>query len=191
MSAESAKRNLREKMNRIRRQLDPSASARAGSLIAEAFAALPDSPQFRCVALYASMGGEPDTRPLFEQLVGSSRVVLLPRCVEGGRLDFCRVEAWSDLVSGRFGILEPAERIPAEATGAVDLFLIPGLAFDRQGARLGRGGGYYDRSLPPEARAWGLAFEAQWVEAVPTEPHDRRVAGVLTETGLTPTDGSD
>ena len=191
MSSESAKRDLRKKMNQIRGQFDSSASGRAGSRMADAFRALREFHEFRCVALYASAVGEPDTRPLFELLVGAGREVLLPRCVEGGRLDFIKVEDWSTLKPGRFGLLEPTGSVSLQALASVDLFLIPGLAFDRRGARLGRGGGYYDRSLPKEARVWGLAFEAQWVGAVPTEEHDHSVDGVLTEAGLTRTGRSD
>ena len=191
MSSESAKRDLRKKMNQIRSQFDSSASGHAGSRIADAFGDLREFNEFRCIALYASALGEPDTRPLFELLVGAGRDVLLPRCVDGGCLDFVKVEDWSTLKPGRFGLLEPAGAVSPESLASVDLFLIPGLAFDRRGARLGRGGGYYDRSLPHEARVWGLAFEAQWVGAVPTEEHDRSVDGVLTEAGLTRTGRSD
>ena len=187
MSSESAKRELRKKMNQIRGQTDSVAAARAGGLMADAFRALPEFDELRCVALYASTSGEPDTRPLFELLVDCGREVLFPRCTDGGRLDFVKVEDWSALKPGRFGLLEPAGSASFQALVSVDLFLIPGLAFDRRGARLGRGGGYYDRSLPTEALAWGLAFEAQWVGAVPMEGHDRFVDGVLTEAGLTRT----
>ena len=185
MSSDAAKRALRKTANEVRETLDASVCAHAGRRIADVFSALPEFSDLSRFAIFASMGGEPDTRPLFELIVDSGREALLPRCVEGGRLEFRRVEAWSALEPGRFGILEPgvsAERVPATS---IDLFLVPGLAFDRQGARLGRGGGYYDRSLPSSARVWGLAFESQWVAAVPMETHDVPVEAVLTEAGLT------
>jgi 5-formyltetrahydrofolate cyclo-ligase len=177
-------------MHAIRESLDSEACKQASARIFGLFEKLPEFTDFRAFALFASMAGEPDTRPLFERIVGSGRQAFLPRCLDDGGLEFVRVEDWSTLERGRFGILEPAESAAPVGASSIDLFLVPGLAFDRRGARLGRGGGYYDRSLPPGCRTWGLAFESQWVTLVPKEPHDRLVDGVLTEAGLTRTDAS-
>lgn len=188
MNSDSPKRALRQQMNSIRAGLDSEACARAGARIVDVFERLPEFRDFRTFALFASMAGEPDTRPLFERIVGSGRQAFLPRCLADGRLEFVLVEDWSVLAPGRFGILEPAESAAPAGASSIDLFLLPGLAFDRRGARLGRGGGYYDRSLPPGCLAWGLAFESQWISLVPNDAHDRPVDGVLTEAGFTRTD---
>jgi len=177
-------------MHAIRERLDSETCQQAGARIVDVFERLPEFRHGRTFALFASMEGEPDTRPLFERIVGSGRQAFLPRCLADGQLEFVRVEDWSVLVRGRFGIPEPAESLAPVPASLIDLFLVPGLAFDRQGARLGRGGGYYDRSLPLGCQAWGLAFESQWVEFVPNEAHDHPVNGVLTEAGLTRTDPS-
>ena len=114
--------------------------------------------------------------------------VLVPRCPEPGRLEFAAVEDWSALCAGRFGVLEPAASQPALELGAGDLAIVPGLAFDRAGRRLGRGGGYYDRAFPAERSdaptLVGLAFEFQVVAEVPSACHDRRMDAVCTEAGL-------
>ncbi|MCH2187917.1 5-formyltetrahydrofolate cyclo-ligase [Myxococcota bacterium] len=188
MSSGSPKPALRQKMHAIRENLDSEACKQAGAQILGVFEKLPEFRDFRAFALFASTAGEPDTRPLFERIVGSGRQAFLPRCLDDGGLEFVRVEDWSVLEKGRFGILEPAESLAPAAASSIDLFLVPGLAFDRRGARLGRGGGYYDRSLPPGCLAWGLAFESQWVKLVPNEAHDRLLDGVLTEAGLTRAD---
>ena len=190
MNSDSPKHALRQQMHLIRAGLDSEACARAGTRIVDVFEHLPEFRDFKRFALFASMAGEPNTRPLFERIVGSGRQAFLPRCLADGRLEFVLVEDWSVLAPGRFGILEPVESAAPARVSSMDLFLVPGLAFDRRGARLGRGGGYYDRSLPPECLAWGLAFESQRIELVPNEAHDHPVDGVLTEAGLTRTDPS-
>ncbi len=80
--------------------------------------------------------------------------------------------------------LAAASTVPLSA---VDLLLVPAVAFTRAGARLGRGGGFYDRLLAqkgPGTKAWGVCFEMQIVEAIPCEPHDREVDAIVTEVGI-------
>ena len=84
----------------------------------------------------------------------------------------------------RFGMLEPGEACPLLAPEEIDLVLVPGLAFDRAGYRLGQGGGYYDRYLPQcSGKSLALCREAVLFEALPREEHDRPVGLVLTEHG--------
>lgn len=106
----------------------------------------------------------------------------LPRVADGG-LEFHRVLRWDALVAGALGNREPVvEPGSMLAEGAVAL--VPGLAFDADGGRLGRGGGYYDRFLAGfRGRTVGVCFACQIVDAVPREPHDVLVDAVLTEDG--------
>lgn len=111
--------------------------------------------------------------------------IALPR-VEGEHLIFHAVPALERLTTGRFGIREPdpdaaVQVLPDEG----DTILVPGLAFDRRGGRLGRGGGFYDRFLErwPNAFRVGVAFSSQLIESVPCEAHDVRVDAVVTEDG--------
>ncbi|MGC1481930.1 MAG: 5-formyltetrahydrofolate cyclo-ligase [Chthoniobacterales bacterium] len=127
---------------------------------------------------FAPMGSEPDWFAGGEELPD----VAFPRVV-GERLEFVVVEPGDELETGRFGVREPrAGRVVRLADAAV--ILVPGLAFDRAGNRLGRGGGYYDRLLGGagvEVLKVGIAFERQVVTRVPTEALDVRVDRVLTE----------
>jgi 5-formyltetrahydrofolate cyclo-ligase len=137
------------------------------------------------IALYAALSDELPTRPLFDLAHGGGLAVSFPR-VEGEALVFAEVARWEDLVRGRYGVRQPHPQAPRCGPGR--LIVVPGLAFDGHGRRLGRGGGYYDRALAAaEARGAlrvGLAYEAQIVEAVPVEPHDQPVDVVVTECGV-------
>ena len=90
-------------------------------------------------------------------------------------------------MTGRFGLLEPAgPRLGPGALAAADVVVVPALAVDRRGARLGRGRGYYDRALAharPGAVLVAVVFDDELVDALPAEPHDRRVSAVVTPSG--------
>lgn len=146
----------------------------------------------RCVLLYLPVKNEPDTRDLFTALAARGTALLLPRCRDGqdGELDLYRVEALAQVKPGRFGILEPDPGvcIPAAETppGAA---IVPGVAFDRRGFRLGFGGGYYDRLFAREDMARtlriGLAYDFQVVETLPADPWDRPMHALCTPKELT------
>jgi 5-formyltetrahydrofolate cyclo-ligase len=138
----------------------------------------------RNVLLFAPLPDELDVWPLVEMAFEMGKTVSLPRFdAKSGSYLACTVgDPSRALVPGRFGIREPAGACVAIATG-VDLILVPGLAFDLSGHRIGRGGGYYDRLLErvPGERC-GVAFDEQIVRAIPREPHDLRMDYVLTPT---------
>ena len=187
MSIDEAKRRLRREMKARRRALGAVARAAAGDAVAGRVLALPEFAAARRVALYAALPDELPTDRLLRAVLDSGRTLLLPRARADGRLDFARVTALGELAPGRFGVLEPPANAPSVAVGPGDLVLAPGVAFDRRGARLGRGSGAYDRSLPagPAAPIWfGIGFAFQLVESVPESAHDRRVDAVATEIEL-------
>jgi 5-formyltetrahydrofolate cyclo-ligase len=140
------------------------------------------------IALYAALPDDLPTKPLFHALASTGSERLMPRIQPGRRLVFCAVERWSDLVAGRHGIPEPPEGSEEVAPTAGDLVLVPGLAFDAGGWRLGRGGGYYDRAFPPDAVAppllFGLGYALQMVPRVPHDSRDRRMDAIVTERGI-------
>ena len=185
MSIESTKRSIRREMKAVCKGVRPEVCGQAGIQMASFLAHMPEFEAGHRLGLFASSQGEPDTRPLFELIVSSGREAFFPRCRPDGTLDFVSTASWCDLTVGRFGILEPpAAARPVDLT-SIDLFLVPGLAFDRRGGRLGRGGGFYDRSLSHSSPLFGLALSLQWVDFVPMAEHDRKMRGVLTEEGLT------
>lgn len=180
-----SKAALRRKLAARRRRVPPQQAAAAAARCRELVRALPRLAEASRVALYAALPGEIDTRRLFEELAAAGHRLLLPRVVGEG-LEFAPVARWQELVTGPRRALEPPPQSRAEALAPGDWVLLPGLAFDREGWRLGRGGGHYDRALAaaPGVRAVGLAYAFQLVEAVPHDSHDRPVDAIVTEEGM-------
>lgn len=146
----------------------------ATSLAASVHTVLPGLPPGP-VAAYASVGTEPGTGVLLAGLLGTARAVLLPLLLPDGDLDWARYDG--HLVTGPRGLLQPpGPSLGPAAVAACALVVVPALAVDRAGTRLGRGGGSYDRAL---ARTTGPVVAAlhrgELVERLPAEPHDRPV----------------
>jgi 5-formyltetrahydrofolate cyclo-ligase len=137
------------------------------------------------IALYASKGSEVDTAGIDEALRARGAIVVYPRVLDDRLELLFRAVQRTELERGRFGLLEPALG-EALDPATIDLILVPGLAFDRDGWRIGWGRGYYDATLKlaTQAVSVGLAFECQLVDEVPHEPHDTRLTHVLTEMNL-------
>ncbi|MGF7234887.1 MAG: 5-formyltetrahydrofolate cyclo-ligase [Frankia sp.] len=135
-----------------------------------------------CVALYVALRGEPATRDLEEALRTAGVRILLPAVLPGRDLEF-RVHG-GELARGRFGTWEPPAGAPVVDLAAAGVIVVPALAVDRAGGRLGRGGGSYDRALAragPAAVVVALLDDAELVPTIPTEPHDRFVDVVVTQ----------
>jgi len=141
-------------------------------------------PSDAAVALYAAKGSEVDTERLDAQLRGRGFQIAYPRVNDDGRLlSFHRV-AIDELTRSRFGLREPRAQAPTVEIGDVAAFVVPGLAFDRAGGRIGWGRGYYDATFAaaaPSALRIGFAFGCQMVEQVEREAHDVALHIIITE----------
>jgi 5-formyltetrahydrofolate cyclo-ligase len=164
--------------------LEVSESARA---IAEHLLATPDLQRAATVAAYVSIGTEPGTGPLLEQLADMGRRVILPVVLPDLDLDWAVYDG-PDSLERRRGLLEPAgRRLGLEAVATADVVLTPGVAVDRTGMRMGKGGGCYDRALgrvPVGTFTCTLLYDDELVEEVPSAAHDRRVRAVATPSGI-------
>ena len=132
--------------------------------------------------LYYPLADEVDVRPLIREAYDRGKQVLLPVC-RGDELELRLYEGEASLARGAFGIMEPTGRLFApEHYSDIQLAVIPGMAFDRAGHRLGRGKGYYDRLLPKltAARLQGICFPFQLLDEVPADAHDIPVHAVTT-----------
>jgi len=139
----------------------------------------------RTVLFYAPVPGEVDVWPLAAEAIASGKQVALPRFdPSAGKYAAHRIgDPVRDLRIGRFGIREPGPGCARLATDRADLILVPGVAFDLRGNRLGRGRGYYDRLLAEVAGPrCGVAFDAQIVAGLPREAHDLRMDMIVTPT---------
>lgn len=178
----AAKAALRAAMASRRAALPEAVRSQAAQQAAKLLAASALGAPGTVVAGYMPIRGELDPGPLMAMLEAAGLRLSLPR-VEGGALSFRAHGCAVSLVPGAYGILEPDIAAPVVRPA---ILLVPLLAFDRQGGRLGYGAGYYDRAiarLKPRLTV-GLAYAAQEIETVPMEPHDRRLDLILTERSL-------
>lgn len=139
-------------------------------------ARLKENPRFlqaQTLLIYSALPDEVQTQSLLDELTEAGKTVLLPKVVSSEDMELRRYTGTSSLQPGAYGIMEPVgERFTDYAT--IDIALVPGMAFDAQGHRLGRGKGYYDRFLAkvPDVYKIGLCFSWQMVDEVPSEAND-------------------
>jgi 5-formyltetrahydrofolate cyclo-ligase len=139
----------------------------------------------RTVLFFAPLTDEPDIWPAFEFILRQGLTTALPRMeLSQGRYVSCVVrDPARDLVTGHYGIKEPGPHCQEHPVNLLDLVLVPGVAFDLGGRRLGRGAGYYDRLLSAvRGTTCGIAFDEQISGELPVEPHDVFVDCILTPT---------
>jgi 5-formyltetrahydrofolate cyclo-ligase len=178
---------LRRALAAQRRAVAPECAAAAAAAVAARLAESDELARCRRIALYAAAGGELATEPLWRLARARGLPVLWPRLGAGG-LEFARCDDAAALELGVLGVRAPGAGCEASALGPVDLVVVPALALDRAGRRLGRGGGHYDRALAaPGARESvrvGVGYALQLVDAVPVGEGDERVDLVVTEREL-------
>jgi 5-formyltetrahydrofolate cyclo-ligase len=182
----AAKRTVRERVLAARDAWPAAERAAAALAIVERLVALPSFAAARTVQLTLPFGSEWDTLPLVRAALAAGRTVVLPRVDVGARMLALHAirDPVADVAPGYRGIAEPGPQCPLVAPDAIDWVLVPGVAFDAAGGRLGYGGGFYDRLLPLFARAVPRiagAFALQLVTRVPAAAHDLSVDAIVTE----------
>ncbi|MGH3420644.1 MAG: 5-formyltetrahydrofolate cyclo-ligase [Streptosporangiaceae bacterium] len=184
---QDAKAFLRRRILAARARLSPDQRATAGRALRDAVLALPQVQMAGTIAAYYSIGAEPDTHGLVYALWKRGSYVLLPRLRPDMDLDWASYEGPDSLRPGPRWLIEPSE--PPRGTGAIssaDLVLVPALAVDHSGVRLGRGGGSYDRALArvgTQVPTVALLYDSEFVPNVPAGPHDQRVRMIARPAG--------
>src|SRR6202453_3914019 len=188
--AVAAKADLRRRLAAARAAPAHAQRGAAGRLIRDHVLEMPEVSGAGTIAAYYSAGPEPDTHRLVFALWKRGSYVVLPVLLPDGDLDWASYEGPDSLAPGPRGILQPVE--PPRGPGTVaraDVVLVPALAVDARGYRLGRGGGSYDRALArvgEQVPTIALLYEDELLPSLPTEPHDQRVRLVARPaTGLT------
>lgn len=182
-----AKRALREQVLAARNALPERLRALAAEAIADRIVALPSFAAAAAVLLTLPFKSEWNTLPLVRAALDAGKTVVLPRVDASARMLELRVirDPVADVAPGYQGIPEPGLACPVVAPDTMDWVLVPGVAFDAAGRRLGYGGGFYDRLLPllaPGVARVAGAFDLQIVARVPAAPHDLAVQAMATET---------
>ncbi len=183
-------RRLKAEARRLaaaRRSQQPG-KERLSRLIFDRIAALPEYRQAASTMFYVATGDEVRTWAALCSALASGKRVVVPYCY-GRRLELFGLHSTSELAPGAFGVLEPRVELRQltgrrPAADELDLIIVPGIAFDPHGARLGRGLGYYDRFLatvPDTTLIIAPAFECQLLPHIPVEPHDVTMNLVVTE----------
>ena len=185
LTVSEEKRALRIRLKALERSLSADYRECSGRAIVSALLSMDAYRQAECVCCFVGAGYEIDTRPLLRDALASGKRLCVPRCTGRGVMDMRRVGSPDELAPGAMGILEPSADAEIVAASDIDFLIIPCLACDRSGNRLGRGGGYYDRFLSGYGGASvTLCREAMLQDSIPMEAFDLRVPLALSESGL-------
>ena len=184
----AAKTALRDQVLAARKRRPLEAAAGFAASVSDAALAWEPVRSAATVAAYVSVGSEPGTGLLLDALAAAGKRVLLPVVLPGLDLDWAVYTGREGLAPAVRGLLEPtAPRLGREAIAQADVVLVPGTGVSLSGARLGQGGGCYDRALPrvsPGTPVAVLLYDDEVGLAVPAEPHDVRVDFALTAAGV-------
>jgi 5-formyltetrahydrofolate cyclo-ligase len=181
---DSSKTSLRQQVRARLRAMSPEQHRADSQQLCDRLFTLPVWKQARIVLLFAPLQNEPDIWPVISAALKEGKEVSLPKLDSTGfGYDACPINSLDDLSPGKFGILEPRDTTTVMALNRLDLLLVPGIAFDPRGGRLGRGKGFYDRLLAAvSGLKCGVAFDEQIVDTVPVGPMDVRLNCILTPT---------
>jgi 5-formyltetrahydrofolate cyclo-ligase len=187
---QTRKQALREQAHAARNaQLNKDELSQA---ICGKFMALPEYSAATTVMFYIDVRSEVRTRHALPAALASGKKIIVPWCNELGELELFHLENMEELAVGMYKILEPKaelRKLPAKVAGPtdLDLVMVPGVAFDRRGARMGHGKGYYDKLLQharPQTPLVALAFECQLFPEIPTASHDIFMDKIITEAAV-------
>ena len=193
MEIQQAKQQLRKQAAQKRAALPPADAAAASFAMQQKLLKTEVWARARRVGLYVSTQHEASTALLLQKAWQEKLAVFLPRCTaRQGVMDFVACTGMDDLCPAKFNLLEPKPTLPAaplySAALLPDLIIVPALAFDRKGYRLGYGGGYYDRYISqmpsPPPLLVGLAYAIQLVPTLPVAAWDRPMHGICTEESI-------
>lgn len=179
------KQALRKTVRATERALEQPYRDESAAAICRRVTELPEYQAAKTVFAFVGTAREIDTTALLHAIWRDGKTLCLPRCGAGHSMALCCVTALEQLVPGAYGILEPMESCPLLMPEDIDLVITPCVSCDRDGDRLGQGGGYYDRFFERyRGTAALLCREKLMVEHIPMEPHDKRFSLIVTESAV-------
>lgn len=182
------KKNIRQEIAALKKQIAENTAICLSNKICSRLTQTNTFQNAGCIALYYAMKDEVQTSSLIEEWHLQKKIVL--PVISGEDIHFHRYAGNNNLKMGALGILEPVST-QLVSPGDIDLFIVPGVAFDRKYNRLGRGKGYYDRFLSGiDKPTIGLCYDFQLLDHIPAEPHDKKMTMIITETVLITTDAN-
>ena len=178
---------LRRKMLERRRLLTSEQITHASGIITNRLLLWPVLKEAKICMAFLSMADEPQLDGVINELICNGKTVCVPRLhSDFGSMEAAILTSLSEVITGRINLRVPKPECPLVSPEQIDLVLVPGVAFDKSGARIGMGAGYYDRYLSsvPNAVLAGVAWGFQVLEDIPCEPHDVSVRYLVTEDGI-------
>jgi 5-formyltetrahydrofolate cyclo-ligase len=179
------KENLRKEIKEKRNKISKEENRRKSKKIKEILFNFKEFKEAKTILFYISYNGEVFTHDMIRESFLRKNVIVPISNTKDQSLILSQLKSWDELTIGAYRILEPKKvKIRKINPDEIDLIIVPGIAFDKSGNRLGHGKGYYDKLLQnTNATAIGLAFEFQIVDKVPTEGHDKPIDILITEKG--------
>ena len=176
-----SKLQLRKEIKNNKRQFTSQQLHELSFAVITRLLAHPRVKSAKTIMLYHSLPDEVDTHTIVDSLLMSGKTILLPRVTGEGTMELHRYNGPKDMQVGAYGIMEPTGPLFTDYAD-IDLAIVPGVAFDHDGNRMGRGKGYYDRLLPQLGCAYkiGICFDFQLVESIECEEHDIRMDEVIS-----------
>ena len=176
------KKKYRSEIRAAMRALDKDYIEESNRGIFENLTSLPEFKAAKVLFAFYSVGEEPDTHRIIEHALETGKTVVLPRCYGKGIMDTAIIKSLAEMVEGAYNIPAPPASATALSPDKIDFALIPALAFDKNGFRLGQGGGYYDRFLENASFfAAGIVRTRFFLDKVPVEGHDAKLHCIITE----------
>lgn len=186
ISSSEVKREIRRKMLALRRALSDDEAVKKAESLTSWILTLPEYKRAKRIMAFLAMKGESNLDGLIARALSDGKEVYVPVCLPERQMEAGRLLDMDHFVRGPLGLRDLPKGYDTVSPEKLDLVLVPGVACDRAGNRLGMGAGYYDRYLtrvPLEKRMAAL-WDFQVVEAIPSEPFDRKMAKIVTDTGI-------
>lgn len=179
-----SKRTIRSEFLEKRKDLSDKIAELKSNKIKKILLTIQPILQARTAGLYYPVNKEVDVTGIFNDLLSLDIEIYFPR-ISDSELIFCKTDHLNQLIPDRFGVPAPEMKNKSIKTSELDVILVPGVAFNKKGYRVGYGSGYYDRALDgvDRSRIIGLCYNFQLVPFLPAEKHDRPVGAIVTETG--------